>query len=486
MKAVGYIRVSTEEQVLEGYSIESQKNQIIGCCETNGYDLIGFYIDEGISGKSLRRPKVQEMIADVKSHKFDIIVIYRLDRLSRSLRDLANLIDLLDKHGVQIKSISENFDLSSLSGRAMAQMLGVFAEFERGSIAERVAVNLEQKALEGYYKAPKAPFGYVYDPETQNYFINPDQAAIVREIFELHQSGKGVDAICRIMNERGIKTTEGSMFHRTFIIRMFQNGWYYCGKFMFRQRSKKYKSMLLDAKNIPEPILTEEEFLRSHKIYGANARDNRKKHSDDKYIFKGKLRCAYCGTMMISNTSAKRKNKHAPDKIYRYYRCYRKREGRCDKARYWLSNQVNDAFIDYLKKFAASEIDFDLEVSKENAEEIKNKKRLFEEQISKEQNRKKRLQYLLLDEDINKDDFLRMSSEISDTIKKLKEEIDKLDAELNDISKLESLEQQKTIAKNIADEWKKLDQVQKKEFLNVFIKSIYIGRHEIKKIDFIL
>lgn len=486
MKAVGYIRVSTEEQVLEGYSIDAQKNRIIEYCQVNGFDLIDYYIDEGISGKSLKRPKVQEMIADVKSHKFDIIVIYRLDRLSRSLRDLANLIDLLDKHGVQIKSISENFDLSSLSGRAMAQMLGVFAEFERGSIAERVTLALEQRAREGYYKAPKAPFGYTYDPKTQNYLINPEQAAIVREIFELHQSGKGVDAICRIMNERRIKTTEGSRFHRTFIIRMFQNGWYYCGKFMFRQRSKKYKSMLLDAKNIPEPILTEEEFLRSHKIYGANARDNRKKHSDDKYIFKGKLRCAYCGTMMISNTSAKRKNKHAPDKIYRYYRCYRKREGRCDKARYWLSNQVNDAFIDYLKKFAASEIDFDLEVSKENAEEIKNKKRLLEEQVFKEQNRKKKLQYLLLDEDISKDDFLRMSVEISETIENLEREMAKLDADLAEIAKAENLEQQKAIAKSIAEEWENLDPVRKKEFLNAFVKAIFIGRDEIKRIDFIV
>jgi site-specific DNA recombinase len=485
LKAVGYLRVSTEEQVIEGYSIDAQKNRIIEYCKTNDYDLIDYYVDEGVSGKSLKRPKVQELIADVKNNKFDVIVVYRLDRFSRSLRDIVNLAELLEKYNVQLKSTSEEIDISSLSGKAMLQMLGVFAEFERGSIAERVALALEQRAREGYYKAPKAPFGYTYDPKTQNYLINPEQAAIVREIFALHQSGKGVDAICKIMNDRGIRTTEGCKFHRTFIIRMFQKGWYYCGKFMFRLRTNK-KPILLTAANIPETILTEEEFLKSHKIYGANARDNRKKHDDKAYIFKGKLRCAYCGTMLISNTAGRRRDKNAHDKVYRYYRCYHKREGQCNEARYWTESGVDKVFLDFLKRFSSSKVEIDLETAKADEKKILNKKRLLEEQVFKEQNRKKKLQYLLLDEDISKDDFLRMSVEISETIENLEREMAKLDADLAEIAKAENLEQQKAIAKSIAEEWGNLDPVRKKEFLNAFVKTIFIGRDGIKKIDFIL
>ena len=406
MKAVGYLRVSTEEQVLEGYSLDAQKNKIIEYCKTNGYDLIDYYVDEGISGKSLKRPKVQELISDVKKRKFNAIVVYRLDRFTRSLKDLANLIELFDKFNVLIKSTSEDLDISSLSGRAMVQMLGVFAEFERGAIAERVALGREQRARDGFYDAPGGMLGYNYDKDNQIYNINLEESELVKEIFALHQSGKGVDAICKILNNRGVKTRRGSMFHRTFIIRMIKKGWYYCGK--LRYTTKSGEIIFQNAKNIPNPILTEEEFLKSYKIYGANKRDSRKKHSDDKYIFKGKLRCAYCGTMLISNTSAKRKNKHAPDKVYRYYRCYHKREGQCNESRYWTSNQVDMVFLDYLKKFSESKIDLDLIIALGDANEIKNKKRLLEEKISKEQNRKKRLQYLLLDEDINKNDFLKM------------------------------------------------------------------------------
>ena len=305
MKAVGYLRVSTEEQALEGYSISSQKNQIIECCKANQYELIDFYADEGVSGKSLKRPKVMELIADVKAHKFDIIVIYRLDRLSRSLKDLADLIELFDKFNVLIKSTSEELDISSLSGRAMIQMLGVFAEFERGSISERIIVNLEQRVRDGYFHSPGGMFGYTYDKENKIYNINPEEAAIIQEIFAMHQSGLGVNAICRSLNSRGIKTARGRTFYRSFIARMLRDGWHLCGKLHRKTRSGEI--IHKDAINILEAILTEEVFLRSNKIYAATFTKQRKKHGDDRYIFKGKLRCAYCGRVMLTSSCRKKK-----------------------------------------------------------------------------------------------------------------------------------------------------------------------------------
>ena len=188
MKAVVYMRVSTEEQALEGYSIEAQKNRGIDFCEKNGYELVGYYIDEGISGKSLNRPKVQELISDVKDRRFDVVIVYKLDRFSRSLKDIANIIELFNKYNVQLKSTSEDLDVSSLSGRAMIQMLGVFAEFERGTIADRVAMGKEQRAREGYYDSPGKILGYTYDSINRQYLIEHDKAEIVKEIFKLHNT----------------------------------------------------------------------------------------------------------------------------------------------------------------------------------------------------------------------------------------------------------------------------------------------------------
>lgn len=426
---------------------------------------------------------MKELIEDVKKNKLRIIVVYRLDRITRSLKDLANLMELLDRYNVKLKSISEELDITSLSGRAMIQMLGVFAEFERGSIAERVAMGREQRAKEGYYTAPGRMFGYNYDKDNQIYTINEDEALIVKEMFELHRSGKGIDAITKICNEKGYKTSTGGDFNRHFVKRAIVNGWYYCGKLKFTKKNGEH--FIVDAINIPKPILTEEEFMQSYKIYGAKALDQAKKHSDDVYVFKGKLRCAYCGILLTSNTSAHRTNKEAPDKVYRYYRCYRKREGRCEN-KYWLSTLADSAFYDFVNRFGSAPIESDLELSLEQRDNLLNNKKVFEEKIEKELERKRKLQLLLLDDTFSKDEFLDLSKEIDNNIDIYKNEIATLDSGLNSLNDIKRLELEKKIANNIATSWPKLNNMQKKEFLNVFVKNIYISREGITKVEFIV
>lgn len=483
MKAVGYIRVSTEEQFLEGYSVAAQKNLIQKYCNANNYDLIDLYVEEGVTAKTLNRPRVQELLTDAEQEKFDVVIVYRLDRLTRRLSNLTSLVELFLKHDIELKSLTENLDISSLSGRAMLQILGVFAEFELGSISERVAIAREQRARQGYYDSPGGVFGYDYDKENQTYSINEKEALIVREIFELHQSGKGVDYICRELNSKGVKTRNGKQIYRTFINRMIKKGWYYCGKVHYECKSGEI--IYQDAINIPKPILTEEEFLRSNKIYGARVYDQRKKHTDDKYIYKGKLRCAYCGTLFISNTTTHRRTTKTEDSVYRYYRCYQRREGRCP-AKYWFAPKVDKAFVDFLKRFASEDIKVVTEIDDANKNKLIKDKTLLENKIAKEKERKRRLQYLLLDEDLDKDEFIKMSAEISDNISNLREEIRKIDDDLESFGKMANKEQEKVIALNIVNEWEKLNRIQKKELLNVFIKNIFIANDGIKRIDFII
>lgn len=483
MKAAVYIRVSTEEQALEGYSIEAQKKRGIEYCSKMGYDLVGFYVDEGISGKSLDRPKVQDLISDAKKKLFDVVVVYKLDRFTRSLKDLANILELFDKFGVVLKSTSEDIDVSSLSGRAMVQMLGVFAEFERGTIAERTAMGIEQRMREGFYKAPRAPFGYIYDKKTKNYYIDPSKAEIVKEIFELHQNGKGVDAICKIMNQRGIKTSYNSEFHRTFVKRMFTNGWYYCGRMQFTTRSGE--TLNIKAKNIPEPILTEEVFKRSNKLYGAKANNTRKRWNDEFYTFKGILRCEYCKTLMTPNTSAYRKNKNETDQVYRYYRCNRKREGRCIN-KYWLSSKLDQEFQSFLNEFAKNDYSITLEFVKKNIDALKIQIEHHQSEIKKNNERKNKLQFYLLDEVINKNDYLKNIETINTEINKHNNSIKELEAEIVELNNIETMHESKEIAINILNIWNELDYKKKKELMNILVKNIYVDRNGITKMEFIL
>lgn len=423
------------------------------------------------------------MLKEVENKNIDIIVVYRLDRLSRSLKDLANVIELLDAHEVAIKSTSEDLDISSLSGRAMVQMLGVFAEFERGSIAERVAMGREQRAREGLYSSPGCVFGYDYNKETSLYIINNREAIIVREMFELHQKGKGVDFIVREFNSRGYKSSKGGEFNRSFVTRAFKKGWYYCGKFQYI--TKGGETLLLDAKNIPQPILTIEEFERSHKMYAANAYSQAKKNSNEEFVFKSRIRCDYCKTILHSNISAKRGNSDGSKHYYRYYKCYKVRQGRCEN-RYWLASKVDEKFLEFLKEFASEKIEVNLKLKNEQVNELTKKKKTFEDKIVQEQNKKKNLQHYLLDNTLTKKDYTDLSEEINNNIDKLKQQIMTIDLDIKNAENLELLEKEKIIAYNLFASWEQLSFEKKKEFVNMFIKNIYINKNCITRIEFIV
>jgi len=133
-----YIRVSTEEQAKEGYSLTTQREYLEDYAKREGYEVYKIYSDDGISGYSERRPALQELLQDAKLRRFDLVIVYKIDRFSRNLKDLLNLVDELSNSGVGFKSATEPFDTTTSAGKLMFQQLGSFAEFERNRLAERV------------------------------------------------------------------------------------------------------------------------------------------------------------------------------------------------------------------------------------------------------------------------------------------------------------------------------------------------------------
>ncbi|MFC2062243.1 recombinase family protein [Elusimicrobiota bacterium] len=133
-----YIRVSTEDQAKEGYSLEVQREYLESFAEWEGYEIFKVYCDDGVSAFSTRRPALQELLEDARERKFDLVLVYKIDRFSRNLKDLLNLVDELSSYGVGFKSATEPFDTTTSAGKLMFQQLGSFAEFERNRIAERV------------------------------------------------------------------------------------------------------------------------------------------------------------------------------------------------------------------------------------------------------------------------------------------------------------------------------------------------------------
>jgi site-specific DNA recombinase len=201
-----YLRVSTEEQAEQNISIPAQKSRIISYCHAKGWTVVELYIDDGCSGKDLERPEMKRLIEDTNNNKFNAVVVWKLDRLSRRQRDVMYLIeDVLIPQGIEFVSVTENFDTSTAMGRAMLGIMAVFGQLERETIVERVLMAKKEAAKQGRFGGG-LPFGYDYDKEKKRLVINPIQAEAVKTMYSLYLTGQyGFQAIADIMTQRGFK-----------------------------------------------------------------------------------------------------------------------------------------------------------------------------------------------------------------------------------------------------------------------------------------
>ncbi|HET1438821.1 TPA: recombinase family protein, partial [Streptococcus pneumoniae] len=177
-KVAIYVRVSTTNQVEEGYSIDEQKDKLSSYCDIKDWNVYKVYTDGGFSGSNTDRPALESLIKDAKKRKFDTILVYKLDRLSRSQKDTLHLIeDVFIKNGIEFLSLQENFDTSTPFGKAMIGLLSVFAQLEREQIKERMQLGKLGRAKSGKSMMwAKTSYGYDYHKETGTVTINPAQA----------------------------------------------------------------------------------------------------------------------------------------------------------------------------------------------------------------------------------------------------------------------------------------------------------------------
>src|SRR5574344_1883310 len=203
-----YTRVSTTDQAREGHSLEEQEKRLRASCEAQGYTIYKVYTDAGISGKSAEnRPEYQQMLKDMKSHKFNIIMAFKMDRLSRSIADFEVLFNELKKYNCGIELLCEKIDTNGAAGMMMARIIGIFAQFERELIRERTLIGVESAVSKGHFGG-KPPLGYMHQltddgiKKSKNWIINEDEAKIVREIFQLCCDGKTYFQISNILRKK--------------------------------------------------------------------------------------------------------------------------------------------------------------------------------------------------------------------------------------------------------------------------------------------
>jgi site-specific DNA recombinase len=176
-----YVRVSTQDQAQHGFSIDAQEEALQNYAKALGYEIFKIYKDEGKSAKNLNRPEMNNLLKDAEERKFQAIFIYKLDRFSRSLKDLILTIDKLKEWGIDFVSMQDKIETASASGKLMFQIIGAFAEFERNIIGDRTSFGMERKAKEGGF-ITKAPLGYKLI--NKQLLVDETNSERIKQIFE--------------------------------------------------------------------------------------------------------------------------------------------------------------------------------------------------------------------------------------------------------------------------------------------------------------
>ena len=307
-----YVRVSTDDQRENGYSIDSQLRMIKEYCEKNDYGIIDVYNDAGHSGKDLMRPEMQRLLADIKSKKIDKLIAIKVDRLTRNNYDGFWLLNYCEEHDVKIELILEPYDVSTANGEMIFGMNLVFGQRERKEIGARTKRAMEEMALEKIHPS-KAPYGYIRNKETGHLEIEPIEAQVVKEIFELCKQGKSTRSIATIMKDNNAYLKQGK-WASDRVYKILTNS-IYIGIFEYGKYKRKPQD-ILRVENYCEPIIDEITWNATRNVLVKNKHSN---YGEYIHLFSGLVKCPICGNIMSSSESFKYPNGKL--KVYYHLRC---------------------------------------------------------------------------------------------------------------------------------------------------------------------
>ncbi len=472
-----YIRVSTEDQAREGFSLGEQKEKLLQLCKFKEYEVFKVYQDAGISAKNMEdRPAFQEMLADMKKGKINYIVAYKLDRVTRSVRDLEELISQLEKYNTYLVCDRDDVNTSTANGRFFVRMLTVLSQLEIEIVSERTKFGLNGAIKSGHLPGI-VPLGYKKDNNKKTVIDETTKDIIIR-IFNMYLEGKSYQQISNTLNTE--KVLYPKHWRDTTIMKIIDNK-VYMGDYEKGKTDNKEKVLYM---NVVEPIISramwEEAQHQKEKNQRAYTRDRI-------YLFFQKLKCPKCNRIMKCKGSGGIKKK------YMYYTCEH-----CKL--YYREDLVEEC----LESFILDLVEYDMTVKKYFFPILADKKETNTEKYDKEietlEKQKERIKKAYLSGIIEMEDFsedYKMIEEKLDILEKKKYET----LNLNSISFIpqqlladRDIEREKLIKDDklneiIKEEWDKKSKEEKQEFISKFIESVVLikdknGELKIENINF--
>lgn len=437
-KVAIYVRVSTTSQAEEGYSIEEQKDKLSSYCKIKDWSIYDIYTDGGFSGSNTERPALEKLIQDAKNKKFDTVLVYKLDRLSRSQKDTLYLIeDIFIANDIAFLSLQENFDTSTPFGKAMIGLLSIFAQLEREQIKERMSLGKLGRAKAGKSMMwAKTSYGYDYHKETGNMTINPYQATVIKEIFQRYLSGMSITKLRDFLNDNYPKKPEWS--YR--ILRQILANPVYCGY-------NQYKGQVFLGNH--EPIISEEDYKKTQEELKKRQRTAIEKFNprpfQAKYMLSGIAKCGYCHAPLTIILGQVRRDGTRFMKYECKQRHPRKTKGvtvynnnaKCDSGFYY-KNDIEEHVLQEISKLQNDPGYLDTLFSNPKTEKIDRKS--YQKQIEELNKKISRLNDLYIDDRISLEELQKRSSEFMGMRATLETELDN-DPTLKADKKKESMRQ---------------------------------------------
>ena len=441
-----YVRVSTDRQAEEGYSIEVQKERLTAYTKTFDGDVhTELYIDDGFSGASLERPAMQRLIKDANEGKISHVCVYKLDRLSRSQKDTLYLIeDVFLPNNIAFISVQESFNTSTAFGRAVVGILSVFAQLERENIFERTRSGMQKRVEAGFWPGGGGvPFGYDYDREKGILVPNKD-APTVKRIYELYLQGYSLQNIANILGLKYEKLAAQIMLRKTNIGIIEYNG--------------------VEYKGLHEPIVDTETYEKAMALHAM--RREKRLSSKGEHLLTGLVYCGVCGSKMRYQKWGK-----AGHKLVCYSqqssKPYLVRDPDCDNETVWAEDLekavVSDLFSATPKEMKREKGDT------ESVDDILKKRKALGEI------RLKRL-YELYSEDGDQ--------VLLESIKEIKKEINSIDEKLKEREKLEKglkdAKKQRENIRNLKGTWQYMTDKEKHNLICSAVEKITVTHGNIK------
>lgn len=447
-----YIRVSTDFQAEEGYSVEAQKEQLAAYCVAKGIENYDFYIDGGWSGSNINRPEIKRLIKDAEEQKLSHCIVYKLDRLSRSQKDTLYLIeDVFIPNNVSFVSINETLDTATPMGKLMIGILSAFAQLERENIRLRTRMGMTERVKDGYWMGGgRVPFGYDYD-RNQGILIPNKDADKVKKIYNLYIEGKSPQAIADILDLKYDRLVQQILRRKSNYGVIEYNGEEYQGRH--------------------QPIITKEIYDKAMQCMDERSK---RRVPTSKHLLTGLLVCGHCGAKMRYQKWGDNGCKlvcysHQTSKKYLI------KDENCPQEYIW-AHEVEKIILDYLFSLKEDENGNDLDensviIETNILQELKDNRDLIQKKIKRLYNL-----YAESDDDILLDTINEQKMRLADVELQIEAEKVKL---ADSSKKMETAE----LVTNLSETWDYMNIEEQQKTLRMIINKITITDNNIN-VDF--